>query len=242
MKLIASAGLGSIFRWPARRHAGLAFPLLLVASAVVHLVSGFLFDIQYPDPTPPERPVVSLQLALPGTPLGNLLAPTQPPDTEALARLLLATATRYRPGFETRAAELRELPISPPPPALLSHREPGAVRMAPGTVAVPPTPRGSEPAVVPSGFVFFSQALQARSPEKPNPAPPTPDIGPRLPPTTFLIAVGTDGSVLHCFRQETSGDETVDHAARAWVRAHRFAPTNDLTWGMARCVWVQPPP
>ena len=226
-----------LFRWERPRRRRYAIAGFLVASAALHALCFYLFQVVYP-------PAISL---LPPPAQVSVIAPT---SSEARAFLNWlhaedpALASQTQRAADARAFQLPKLVHVPSylavPPALKELPPP---RVAPPVaVAMPPAPVPDAPAaktippVVAPTALYFSDSLRdllvahpdlkfrASSREAPQSA-------------RFRLAVDSLGVVRYTFLEQSSGDAGLDTQARQALALSRFQMagrgTQDLVWATA---------
>ncbi len=228
-----------LFHWDRPRRRKVAIAGFLLASAMLHALCFYLFQVVYP-------PTISL---LPPPAQVSVIAPT---TAEARAFLTWleaedpALASQTQRPADARAFQLPRLAHIPSyvavPPKLKKAPAPLLVlsapsAMPPGPVALPPAAEASAALLAPTTLVF-SDALsrwpvahpdlkfQAALREVPQAA-------------RFRLAVDSLGVVRYVFLEQSSGDTVLDAQARQHLALCRFQerPAPDrgagLTWGMA---------
>lgn len=226
-----------LFRWERPRQRRYAIAVFLLASAVLHALCFYLFQVVYP-------PTISL---LPPPAQVSVIAPTsdaartflnwlnaedpalasqtqRSPDARALQLPKLA----HLPSYLSVPPTLKELPPRRGAPHAPAALPPGPVPDAPPTPPLPPlaaptTLHFSEPLraqlVAHPGLRF-----RASSRESPQSA-------------RFRLAVDSFGAVRYLFLEQSSGDASLDSQAQHALVLSRFQmgprPTGHLAWGSA---------
>ena len=229
-----------LFRWerPRRRRAAIA--VFLLASAALHALCFYLFQVVYP-------PAISL---LPPPAQVSVIAPTSD-DARAFLSWLdaedpaLASRTErpadarafqlpklaHVPSYVAVPPKLKELPSRRSSPAAPSAMPPAPVPVAAGTRPVPPV-------LAPTVLIFsdglaelsvthpelkFQASLRRDAPES----------------ARFRVAVDSAGVVRYSFLAQSSGDAALDEQARNYLARSRFTmgkhPNSEeaLTWATA---------
>jgi hypothetical protein len=231
---------GLIFRWERPRQRKVAIGGFLLASAALHALCFYLFQVVYP-------PAISL---LPPPAQVSLIAPTSD-DARAFLNWLEAEdpalAARTERPADARAFQLPKLAHVPSylavPPKLkerpareISHAAPSA--MPPAPVSVAPT-ANSAPPVLASTVVIFSDELgelPVTCPESKFQASLRRDAPESA---RFRVAVDSLGIVRYSFLEQSSGDAALDEQARHYLVLCRFAMGENphsgdaLTWATA---------
>ena len=231
---------GLLFRWERPRKRKAAIAGFLLASAALHALCFYLFQVVYP-------PAISL---LPPPAQVSLIAPTsddaraflnwldaedpalatrteRPPDSRAFQLPKLA----HVPSYLAVPPKLKELPARGISQAAPSARPPAPVPVAPAVNSGPP--------VLASTVLIFSDELG----ELPVTRPESIFHASlrRDPPESarFRVAVDSLGIVRYSFLEHSSGDAALDEQARHYLVLCRFAkgerPRSGeaLTWGTA---------
>jgi hypothetical protein len=230
---------GLLFGWEKPRRRTAAIAGFLFASAALHALCFYLFQVVYP-------PAISL---LPPPAQVSVIAPTNPEARTFLNWLnaedpALATQTQrpadarafqlpklaHVPSYVALPPRLREPPVHP-----MVESAPSAMPPGPVPVALPAKP--ATRLVAPTTLVF-SGALGQRPVTHPDlkfnasmdEAPPA---------ARFQVAVDSLGVVRYLFLEQSSGDAALDEQARRYLALCRFEPgppaPNDpgLTWASA---------
>jgi hypothetical protein len=201
----------------------------LVASAALHALCFYLFQVVYP-------PAISL---LPPPAQVSVIAPTNE-ETRAFLNWLnaedpaLASQTQRSP--DARAFQLPRLGHIPSyvavPPQLKSPRPRPAIDSTP--LAMPPQPvpmisaaPAAAPLHAPSTLVFSGalSGLAVTHPELKFKAGL--DEAPQA--ARFRIAVDSLGAIRYLFLEQSSGDAAIDEEARAYLGLCRFQAAPSLT-------------
>ncbi len=228
-----------LFRWERPRQRRYAIAGFLLASAGLHALCFYLFQVVYP-------PTISL---LPPPAQVSVIAPTTEEARNFLNWLesedpALASQTQ-RPA-DARAFQLPKLAHIPsylavpptlkmPPAAPLAPAAPSALPPAP--VPLAPAPKPPPPVLAPTTLVFSDQLggrtvthpelkFRASSREAPQSA-------------RFRVAADSLGVIRYRFLEQSSGDPALDEEARAALALTRLSrmprPNADaeLTWATA---------
>lgn len=213
---------------------------------MLHALCFYAFQIVYPPAVALLPPPGRITVIAPNTEEGRVLlrwleaedpalaSTTQPP---ADGRSLTMPVIQHAPSYLGRPSALREMPPSPPNPAVPSAQPPGPVD--PPHV---PTPKGTK--ITPT-IVRLSAELETlgamQSPETKFTA--SSHESPQA--AQFLVAVNENGAVRYCFLQRSSGDAALDEQARKYLALCRLAASrdpkretrNDFVWGTATIEW-----
>ena len=231
---------GLLFRWERPRQRKVAIAGFLLASAALHALCFYLFQVVYP-------PAISL---LPPPAQVSLIAPTSD-DSRAFLNWLEAEdpalATRTERPADARAFQLPKLAHVPSylavppklkelPPRRISHAAPSA--MPPAPVPVAPAANSAPPVLASTVLIFsdelgelpitrpeliFQASLRRDAPES----------------ARFRFAVDSLGLVRYSFLEHSSGDAALDEQARHYLVLCRFAigerphSGDALTWATA---------
>lgn len=232
-----------VFSWAPPRRRARALIVFLIASAVLHAVGFYLFQIVYPPtvtliPPPARVGVISPDNAESLTFLRwiesedpALTTTTQrPPETKSFSLPIL----EHRPSYADYEPQLRRLPevipnltvpssvaLGPPPVPRLRANTNVAVRQTVATFADTSPELGA-----PSLPAF---AFQISRPDAPANA-------------RFRVAISRAGIVQHCFLIESSGDAALDEQARSFLLCCRFPSSagddsGTLFWTVATILW-----
>ncbi len=241
-----------VFDWrpPSRRK--LALFSFIAASAVLHGVCFYLFQIIYPPTVSLLPPPARVSLINGDTEEGRVLlrwieaedpalsSTTQrPPDAASFA----LPKTNHVPSYVGHRPELKKLPHDEPDLRIVSAQPPGPVRTRP---SAPPPPGGATPTRL--EFADTEGLGPAAMPEMKFTA-----AGSGAPQAAlFRIAVNAAGVVQYCFLEDSSGDPSLDAQAHQQLIACRFPDVqrrsrpadNRLLWTTATFAWgndVVPP-
>jgi hypothetical protein len=231
---------GLLFRWERPRRRKVAIAGFLLASAVLHALCFYLFQVVYP-------PAISL---LPPPAQVSVIAPTSDEARTFLNWLDAedpALASRTQRPADARAFQLPKVAHVPSylavppklkelPPRRMSHAAPSAMPPAPVPVAAAASP--APPLLAPTALIFsddlgelpvthpelkFQASLRRDAPES----------------ARFRIAVDSLGIVRYSFLEQSSGDASLDEQSRHYLALCRFAmgerPESGgaLTWATA---------
>ena len=247
------------FEWPIRQAPRLTLPLCILAAAVIQTAMMVLFSISYRTPSDKKPDAPQFYFLPPDIAASRQLAPwLEANDPAVFSPLHAARAAspvlpplKYRPSYEE------------PPPALLPLRSAPAIPMEPA-----PLPAGSflqnsdatrisasSPVLIgdqsASGnqvathsptIIQWEDGLSARLPRtgKGVDYPPAP-VSVNAQPALYEVGVGPEGLPRHAVLIESSGDPASDEAAKVWIMARRFAPSEAMTWGRVRVLWGAAP-
>jgi len=237
------AGLNNelLFQWEQGRPRKLAIAGFLVASAALHALCFYIFQVIYP-------PTVAL---LPPPARVNLLVPTSDEG-----RTLLNWVNAEDPA---RASQTQRAPDSKTLALPKLNHIPSYLTTAPTLKAPPPTTPDLR---VPSPFLPAPVPTRQNQSITPSPAAPTvvtfsdelqnvpvqkSDFKFRgstnEPPQTaqYLVAVSSAGEIRYCFLQDSSGDPALDDQAHHYLLLCRFTlekntsanKQENLIWGRA---------
>lgn len=235
----APAPGGLLFRWERPRQRKVAIAGFLLASAALHALCFYIFQVVYP-------PAISL---LPPPAQVSVIAPTSVEARTFLNWLEAedpAIASRTQRPADARAFQLPKLAHVPSylsvPPKLkelstgrITRSAPSA--MPPGPVLVSPATNPAPPLHSPSVFIFSDglSNLPVTHPELKFRASlrDTPESA------RFRIAVDSLGTIRYSFLEQSSGDAGLDEQARKYLALCRFTPKENapagdrLTWAIA---------
>ena len=228
-----------IFDWHPPRSRRASLLSFIAASAVVHALCFYVFQIVYPPTVALLPPPARVTIITPDSEDGRLLlrwieaedpalssVTQRPPD----AAKLDLPKVEHIPSYLAARPALREPAPYQPDLSIPSSRPPGPVPV--------PHTRQTAPMPVSSSTIAISENLQSLgAPELP---PPKFTVARQEAPAPaeFRIAVGASGEVRHCFLQATSGDPALDEQARAYLLQCRFpAGERELAWGRVIFEW-----
>ena len=234
-----------VFDWSPPRHRKGLLAGFIVASAGVHALCFYVFQIIYPPTVGLLPPPARINIITPESEDGRVLLRWIEAEDPALssttlrppnAAALQLPKTAHVPSFAGREPELRELPPYQPDRTLPTARPPRPVPIA--------RPSASPQPVSVQTRLTFSETEALGSPELPQikftaarPEPPEP--------AQFRVAIGSTGEVRHCFLETSSGDPELDEQARAYLLRLRFPALrmanselrNPLAWTIATFEW-----
>jgi hypothetical protein len=244
--LASESDLGLVFAWDQPRRRRLAITGFLVASVVLHALCFYAFQIIYPPAVALLPPPGRVTVIAPDTEEGRVLlrwleaedpalaSTTQPP---ADGKSLAMPTIQHAPSYLLRQPALRDMPPSPPDPAVPSAQPPAPV-------APPHAPIQMVAKIAPT-IVRLSAELETfgamQSPEMKFRA-----IGPESPQAAqFRVAVNENGAVRYCFLENSSGDAALDEQARKYLALCRFSAIrnpkseirNGFVWGTVTVEW-----
>jgi len=229
-----------LFRWERPRQRKFAIAGFLLASAALHALCFYLFQVVYP-------PAITL-LSPPAQ--VSLIAPTSD-DARAFLNWLdaedPALATRTERPADARAFQLPKLAHVPSylavPPKLKELPSEGTLHAPPSAMPPAPVPvapaANSAPPILASTVLIFSDELAELPVTRPElifqaslrrDAPES---------VRFRVAVDSLGIVRYSFLEQSSGDAALDEQARHYLVLCRFAKgehshsVDALTWGTA---------
>ncbi|MDQ6623701.1 MAG: hypothetical protein M3Y86_09490 [Verrucomicrobiota bacterium] len=245
MNVLQSAEYTPVFNWSPPRSRKISLVSFLVASAVLHALCFYIFQIIYPPTVALLPPPARVSLISADTEDGRVLlrwieaedpalsSTTQrPPD----AATLTPPDPVHVPSYAGRLAPLRELPASEP-----DLRVPSAIPPAPVPRAHPSaTPQKISVATT----IHFRDEQTLGAPELP---PQNFSASRSEPPQAaeFRIAIDARGAVRYCFLENSSDDPALDAQAARFLSLCRFpaaanqttAAANALTWTSATFAW-----
>jgi hypothetical protein len=236
-----------IFNWEAARDRKLLLGGLIVASAILHALCFYIFQIIYPPTVALLPPPARVSVINGSTEEGKLLlqwieaedpalasSTVRPPD----AQQLTPPAAEHVPSFVGRQPQLKE-----PPPYRADVRVPSA--QPPGPVPIPRRTAPTPAPVAPTTVTFSAAAgeslhefeipqLQFTTTRRETPEA-----------AQFRLAIGPHGEVRHCFVERSSGDAALDEQARHQLLLARFPATENrepkiesqLRWFTATIHW-----
>jgi hypothetical protein len=244
--LASESDLGLVFAWDQPRRRRLAITGFLVASVVFHALCFYAFQIVYPPAVALLPPPGRVTVISPNTEEGRVLlrwveaedpalaSTTQPPaDRKSLAMPTI----QHAPSYLMRQPTLREMPPSPPDPAVPSAQPPAPVESWRAPIQLVPK---SAPTIVRlSADLETIGAMQG--PEMKFTA--SGHEGPQA--AQFRVAVDENGAVRYCFLEKSSGDAALDEQARKYlglcrfsaIRHPPFTTQTDFVWGTATLDW-----
>jgi hypothetical protein len=244
--LASESDLGLVFAWDQPRRRKLAITGFLVASVVLHALCFYAFQIIYPPAVALLPPPGRVTVIAPNTEEGRVLlrwleaedpavaSTTQPP---ADGKSLTMPTIQHAPSYLTRQPALKDVPPSPPDPAVPSAQPPAPVE--------PPHASIQIVAKIAPTIVRLSTELETLG------AMQSPEIkftasGHESPQAAqFRVAVNENGAVRYCFLENSSGDAALDEQARKYLALCRFSAIrnpqseirNGFVWGTATVEW-----
>ncbi len=234
---LAQSPGGLLFRWDRPRPRRYAIAGFLFASAGLHALCFYIFQVVYP-------PVISL---LPPPAQVSVIAPTSNEARTFLTWLNAedpALASQTQRPAEARASQLPKVAHIPSylavPPTLKELPPRRVIPLTPAAMPPGPVPEtvaaASSPPVIAPTVVSFSEPLRSLTVTQPDlkfrassrEAPQS---------ARFRLAVDSLGVVRYTFLEESSGDSALDSQARQHLALSRFhmgsRPTEDLVWATA---------
>jgi hypothetical protein len=235
----APASGGLLFRWerPSQRKAAIAG--FLLASAALHALCFYIFQVVYPPAIsllpPPAQVSVIAPTSVEARTFLNWLEAEDPAiasrtQRPADARPFQLPKLAHVPSYLSVPPELKELPVR-----RMSHPVPSA--MPPAPVPVAPAAKLAPPLHSPTTLIFSDglSDLSVTHPELKFRASSldTPESA------RFRIAVDSLGAIRYSFLEQSSGDAALDEQARHYLALCRFARKwnpaagDRLTWALA---------
>jgi hypothetical protein len=231
-----------LFNWGPPRARSLSLIGFVAASAVLHAVGFYLFQIVYPANVALLPPPARVALIAPTSEENRTLlrwvdaedpalasATLRPP--EARARVLLKV--QHIPSYLSEEPKLKQIPPKDPDTRAPSSQPPGPVRIGRRQA-------GAAKTRTPTRILFSEELTQLG--EVHLPAPQFAAASNEAPQAVrFRIAVNRNGEIRYCFPINSSGDAALDG------RPSPAAPARDepLIWGLATVEWgndvAQPP-
>ncbi|MEK0446547.1 MAG: hypothetical protein RLZZ399_1868 [Verrucomicrobiota bacterium] len=221
------------FFW--RREPWLSASLLksVSISTLVHLLVFLIFKIDPSDkstsPSPAPEILVLSDKIPEHRPLLDWLQSESP--TGALAHRLLPPSEHarvaYRDFFQAAPLPVRTPPRWIPPAPL------------PFPKFLPPAPIApSSASYFPGNLVLSPELLRRLGPKEPVPSTPLRQI---LLPVSFLVGVRDRGEVAFLTLKRSSGEESADSVAEAYLRKLQFEPSSTpVEWGTITLYWPTP--
>lgn len=230
---------GLLFRWERPRRRRFAIAAFLLASAALHALCFYLFQVVYPPAIallpPPARVSVIAPTSDDARTFLNWLEAEDPAlasltQRSADARAFQLPRLAHVPSYLAVPPQLKELPSETIP-----HRAPSA--MPPAPVPVPLARKPAPPMPAPTVLIFSEglHDLPVTHPELEF------QVSVRDVPESarFRVAVDSLGTVRYRFLEHSSGDAALDAQARHYLALCRFTmPGNPssgrgLTWATA---------
>ena len=243
--LASESDLGLIFAWDEPRPRKLAITGFLIASVMLHALCFYAFQIVYPPAVALLPPPGRVTLIAPSTEEGRVLlrwleaedpalaSTTQPADRKSLAMPTM----QHAPSYLMRLPALKDMPPSPPDPAVPSAQPPAPV----GPLRAPIQMVAKRAPTI----VRVSPELETLGPIQ-NPEMKFTASGHESPQAAqFRIAVDKDGAVRYCFLERSSSEAALDEQARKYLALCRFSAIRDpqseirnrFVWGTATIEW-----
>lgn len=247
------------FEWPIRQAPRLTLPLCILAAAVIQTAIMVLFSISYRSPSDKKPDAPQFYFLPPESAAARQLAPwLEANDPAVFSPLHAARAAspvlpplKYRPSYEE------------PPPALLPLRSDPAIPMEPAPLPAgsflqkPVGPQmivsspsrsagkveaGNQIVLHSSTIIQWEDGLSARLPRKVDGSDSSPAAASvNAQPALFEVGIGPEGMPRHVVLIESSGDPASDEAAKVWIMARRFEPSEAMSWGRVRVLWGAAP-
>lgn len=245
MTLSATEQFTPVFDWSPPRSRKFALISFISASAALHALCFYVFQVIYPPTVALRPPPARVNIITPASEEGRLLlrwieaedpalsSTTQrPPDAS-----FSLPAPEHVPSYVNRKPALREPPPYQPDLRVPSSSPPGPV----------PLSRSATPAPAPilaTEIRFGTETNQLGTPGIPplrfvpsNKEPPQA--------AEFRVAISARGDVRYCFLESSSGDPGLDQQARHYLLFCRFPAIerqdskleNDFLWTTATFEW-----
>jgi TonB family protein len=244
--LASESDLGLVFVWDQPRRRRLAITGFVVASVLLHALCFYVFQIIYPPAVALLPPPGRVTVIAPNTEEGRVLlrwleaedpalaSTTQPP---ADGKSLAMPTIQHAPSYLTRQPALKDIPPSPPEPAVPSAQPPAAV--APPHAPIEMVAKLTPTIVRLSPELETLGALQSPEMKFTSSGHESPQAA------QFRVAVDENGTVGYCFVEKSSGDAALDEQARKYLALGRFsairnpqsASRKGFVWGIATIEW-----
>jgi hypothetical protein len=232
-----------IFEWDTRRGRRVSLFSFIAASAALHTLCFYLFQIIYPPIVALLPPPARVSLITADSEEGRLLlrwVEAEDPALSSTTQRPDATGSSLPPEPAHVASYLRRQPaLKQLPPYRPDLRIPSA--QPPGPVALPRVAPPSPASTVASRLRFAPAADSLGAPQ-------IPDLkfvaSSKEPPAAaqFHVGIGAHGAVDYCFLQSSSGDPTLDEQAQRYLLLCRFPDVHtisddQLLWTTAALEW-----
>ena len=235
-----------VFDWSPRRGRKFSLISFISASALLHALCFYIFQVIYPPTVALLPPPARVTVITPDSDEGRLLlrwieaedpalssTTRRPPDAAAVA----PPKPAHIPFYAGRIPSLKEVPRYEPDLRVPSAQPPGPVPFS--RDAVPLTPQKV------STTLTFATDGDGLGPAEIPPLQFT--TGSKEPPQAaqFRVGIGERGAVRYCFVDTSSGDGALDAQARSYIMRARFpairtgrsATENQLLWTTATIEW-----
>lgn len=233
-----------IFDWSQPRSRRVSLISFVAASAVLHALCFYLFQIIYPPTVALLPPPARVSVITPASEEGRVLlrwieaedpALTSTSQRASEAASLALPKIEHVPSYVSRQPALRKLPPVQPDLSVPSSNPPAPVPLA----------RASTPSAAPATPTEIKFAEEAGALGKPILPPPQFKASSKEPPQAaeFRLAINALGEVRYCFLKNSSGDPQLDGQAARNLLQVRFpemktSPTEDaLLWTTAIFEW-----
>ncbi|MGI8956044.1 MAG: energy transducer TonB [Chthoniobacterales bacterium] len=230
---------GLLFHWERPRRRKVAIAGFLAASAALHALCFYLFQVVYPPAISLLPPPAQVSLIAPTSTEArtflNWLAAEDPAlasqtQRPADARAFQLPKVAHVPSYLTFPPRLKELPARKIAAAAPSAMPPAPVPAAVASTSAPPLP-------APTSLIFSGDLheLSVTHPELKFRA----SVRDAPESARFRVAIDSLGAVRFSFLEQSSGDGALDEQARQALALCRFtmgsnAPASDtLTWATA---------
>jgi hypothetical protein len=228
-----------IFDWHPPRSRKLSLISFIAASAMLHALCFYIFQIIYPPTVALIPPPARVSMITSDSEDGRLLlrwmeaedpalsSMTQrPPDAATFA----LPKVEHVPSYRTMQPALKEPPPYQPDLSVPSARPPGPV---PQQRSATPAAAATTPSTISFSEEIHSLGAAQLPPLKLSAASKEPPQA-----AQFRIAIGSRGEVRHAFLHESSGDSALDEQARGYLLQCRFPHGgSDLIWATATFEW-----
>lgn len=227
------------FDWPTRHRIQLLLPFAVLIAALLHTAIFFLFSVKHPA-SRADGPNAARLYFVPST---------SPEYSRIESALFSSDPALFAPGRGLPGSgELPTATYTPqyakatiawenPPPR---NRKPREERIYQGPVDFPHK-KQAKPAVKtdrPTRLIASSE-ISKSLPEIPSAPKFQTHSNTPLDSAVFLIALSSEGQVLHAVPDKSSGDAKLDREAMTFLKKLRFLPSNkpEAAWGFVEFQW-----
>ncbi len=224
-----------IFDWQKKRW-DYRLPVLIAISLIAHIFCFYIFRVVYPPTTSLLPPSAQVTILDPNRAqdrsLLDWVTMNNPANVSAPrfdSRVIDQVTPKYKPIYSTLSVELRRGESAKPQPeaipSLFSAETLLPMRLQP--------PEEVTPKTFPTRLEIAS-TLQSRAPVTLAALPTSSALSE---PTSIFVGVNPEGAADYVFLKQSSGNSSLDQKAEDFIRAVKFKPDINRTWGVVTLHW-----
>ena len=241
---VAGDDSGLVFNWEPPSRRKLSITAFIVASAALHALCFYVFQIVYPPTVTLLPPPARVNVINPNSEDGRLMLRWIEAEDPALAsttqrppgaRLFALPKSQHIPSYVTTSPALKELPAHQLDLSIPSSQPPGPVpttrKAAPKKTGVTRTAVTFSPETNTLGSIAFPEMRFVASTNEP------PQVA------EFYVGASERGAVLYCLLRRSSGDASLDEQGRRYLLHCRFpgrpgvGGKEEIIWATATIAW-----